>query len=86
LGGRIKKRKVRELIGSCRVEVLAIQETKLEVVDKKLATRLWGGEEVDWRFSSSNGRSGGILTMWNSAKGCYVDSFQGPGYLGIILE
>jgi exonuclease III len=86
LGGRIKKRKVRELIGRNMVDVLAIQETKLEVVDKKLVTRLWGCEEVDWRFSSSRGRSGGVLIMWNSAKGCYIDSFQGSGYLGVILE
>jgi exonuclease III len=40
LGGRIKKRKVRELIGRCRVDVLAIQETKLEKVDRSLVTRL----------------------------------------------
>jgi exonuclease III len=86
LGGRIKKRKVRELIGRCRVDVLAIQETKLEMVDRSLVTRLWGGEEVDWRFSSSRGRSGGVLTMWSRVNGCYLDSFHGPGYLGVLLE
>jgi exonuclease III len=35
LGGRVKKRKVKELIIREKVEVMAIQETKLGVIDKK---------------------------------------------------
>jgi exonuclease III len=40
LGGRIKKRKVKELITRERVEVMALQESKLGVVDKKLCSYL----------------------------------------------
>ncbi|MCH87544.1 transposon TX1 putative protein, partial [Trifolium medium] len=31
------------------------------------------------------GRSGGLITMWDSNKGSLVDSFQGQGYLGVVL-
>jgi exonuclease III len=65
---------------------LAIQETKLEVVNSRLCARLWGGEDVGWRNSIANGRSGGLLTMWDKNKGSLVSSFQGQGYLGVCLE
>jgi exonuclease III len=40
LGGRVKKQKLRQLINNQRVEVLAVQETKLEIVDHNLCARL----------------------------------------------
>jgi hypothetical protein len=46
LGGSVKKQKLRQLINRNRVEVMAVQETKLEVIDHKLCSRLWGGDLV----------------------------------------
>jgi exonuclease III len=86
LGGRIKKKKVTELIRKQKIELMALQETKLGVVDSKLVERLWGGEDVGWRNSIAIGRSGGILTMWDSRQGSFVSSFQGQGYLGVCLD
>jgi exonuclease III len=54
LGGRVKKRKVKELIIREKVEVMAIQETKLGVIDKKMCSQLWGGDDVDWRSAPAN--------------------------------
>ncbi|MCH85190.1 LINE-1 reverse transcriptase like, partial [Trifolium medium] len=65
---------------------MAVQETKLEVVDRQLCSRLWGGDVVGWRCAPSIGRSGGILTLWDGAIGNCVSSFQGQGYLGVCLE
>jgi hypothetical protein len=56
LGGRIKKKKVKELILREKVDVLAIQESKLASVDHKLCSRLWGGEDVGWRTAPAIGR------------------------------
>jgi exonuclease III len=85
LGGRIKKEKVKELILREKLDVLAIQESKLASVDKNLCARLWGGEEVGWRCAPAIGRSGGIITLWDANKGFLVDSFQGQGYVGVVL-
>ncbi|MCH83058.1 LINE-1 reverse transcriptase like, partial [Trifolium medium] len=41
---------------------------------------------VGWRCAPAIGRSGGILTLWDGAKGKCVSSFQGQGYLGVCLE
>ncbi|MCI30103.1 hypothetical protein A2U01_0051312, partial [Trifolium medium] len=85
LGGRIKKKKVKELILREKVDVLAIQESKLGSVNKKLCARLWGGEDVNWRCAPAIGRSGGLITMWDASRGSLENSFQGQGYLGVVL-
>jgi exonuclease III len=43
LGGRVKKQKLCQLIYKQKVDVMAVQETKLEIVDQNLCARLWGG-------------------------------------------
>jgi hypothetical protein len=82
----VKKQKLRHLINSQRVEVMAVQETKLEVIDHKLCSSLWGGDMVGWRYAPALGRSDGILTLWDSTKGTCVSSFQGQAYLGVVLN
>jgi exonuclease III len=59
--GADKKRRVRELVGRERVEVLAIQETKLSSVNFALCNWLWGGDNVTWTCNPSLQRSGGLL-------------------------
>jgi exonuclease III len=85
LGGRLKKRKVKELIRKEKVDVLALQESKLGDVNDKLCVHLWGGD-VGWASLPANGRSGGIITMWDNKKGKLISSFQGDGYLGVVLH
>ncbi|MCI10806.1 reverse transcriptase, partial [Trifolium medium] len=65
---------------------MALQESKLGVVNNKLCAQLWGGDDVGWMSVSANGRSGGVITMWDNNKGKLVSSFQGQGYLGVILQ
>jgi exonuclease III len=80
-----QEKKVKELILREKVDVLAIQESKLALVDKNLCARLWGGEGVGWRSAPAIGRSGGIITLWDATKGHLVESFQGQGYVGVVL-
>lgn len=63
LGGVIEKRKIREFVKAEALELLAIQETKLEVVDDFLCSQLWGNNEFNWSFSLARGRSGGLLNI-----------------------
>ncbi|GAU39362.1 hypothetical protein TSUD_56890 [Trifolium subterraneum] len=44
-----------------------------------------GGDDVGWRCAPAMGRSGGIITMWDKNRGTLLDSFQGQGYLGVVL-
>jgi hypothetical protein len=43
LGAGEKKRRIRELVRVEKVEVLAIQESKVERVDRSFCASLWGG-------------------------------------------
>lgn len=58
LRGRIKKRKVREMVVSQKHDMLSIQESKLEGVDRKLCSVQWGGNEFQWVAKNVAERSG----------------------------
>lgn len=48
-----------------KVNLLAIQETKLEDVDVRMARSFWGNNSFSYVFSPSRGVSGGILLLWD---------------------
>lgn len=86
LGGRIKKRKVRDFISSNHLDCVLIQETKLSVVSEALCHYLWGNSFCNFSFTPAIGNSGGILSIWCSSKGNATFSFSGPGYVGVCIE
>jgi exonuclease III len=61
-----KKKEIQKLIHSQRPDVICIQETKMEVVERSMCTWLWGSDEFGFTFKPAEGRSGGLLTIWNS--------------------
>jgi nicotinamide riboside transporter PnuC len=85
LGGRFKKKKVKEFISTNHLDFVAIQETKLGLVNESLCHFLWGNTFCNWSFVPSVGNSGGILSIWCSSKGKSVFSFVGPGFVGVCL-
>lgn len=67
LGSFSKKRFLSKLIKKKRPDMVFIQETKLESVDRLAIQRIWGVSNVDYACSNSEGASGGLLTIWNSS-------------------
>ncbi|PNY11183.1 cysteine-rich receptor-like protein kinase [Trifolium pratense] len=61
----MKRRRIIEMIRINNIGFLAIQETKLEVITESLCCSLWGSSDCDWVFLPSEGRSGGILSIWS---------------------
>jgi exonuclease III len=86
IGGRIKKSKVRKFISSNHLDCVLLQETKLSIVSESLCHYLWGNPFCDWSFTPATGNSGGIHSIWCSAKGKVVFSFSGPGFVGCALS
>jgi hypothetical protein len=66
LGEIGKKKWVKELCSMNRVNFLSLQETKLTRLDIVMVSNLWGNTYFDYACSSAQGRSGGILCMWNN--------------------
>jgi hypothetical protein len=82
----LKRRRIRDLVCSHNVDFLAIQETKLEVLPESLCYSLWGSMDCDWVFTPSEGRSGGILSIWRKSHNSVVFSFIGEWFVGVCLE
>ncbi|GAU46317.1 hypothetical protein TSUD_243380, partial [Trifolium subterraneum] len=72
LGAVEKKRAIRKLCLEKRLNILCIQESKLEVVDIDLIRFLWGSDAVNFSFQPSVGASGGIITIWDPSSVCVL--------------
>lgn len=79
----MKRSAVRELIGNEKVEFLCLQEIKLDYMDKKLASKLWGNTDCSWVFSGANGTSGGLCCIWDDIVFTRTELWGEKGVLGV---
>jgi hypothetical protein len=86
LGGRVKRRRVKELVRDHKVDFLALKETKMEVVSESFCRSLWGSDQCTWAFFPSEGASGGILSIWGNSNSNLIFTFIGEGFVGVCLE
>jgi exonuclease III len=77
---------LRDLVSKEKIDFLAIQETKMEVVSDALCYFLWGSEDCDWLYLPSEGNSGGILSIWRKSSSSLIFNFKGEGFVGVCLE
>ncbi|KAK8317082.1 hypothetical protein V6Z11_A13G083800 [Gossypium hirsutum] len=67
LGLDIKITMVNKLVRLHRVDVCFLQETKLEEVSRENISKMWGDDNIDFRFTTAVGRSGRLITIWDKA-------------------
>nr|KYP61690.1 hypothetical protein KK1_016198 [Cajanus cajan] len=84
LGGRLKKWEVRKLIKVHKPWLFCIQETKMEVVSRRLCESLWSHEDVGWFSKPAVGHSGGLLILWDKSKFVLSEFFMGTHYIGVV--
>lgn len=82
LTSRVKWRAVREIAGEEQVDMILLQETKLQSIDTRICGALWGDGNFEWEFSPSIDRAGGLICIWRRGafqlQDCIVDrSFIG---------
>jgi hypothetical protein len=65
LGSSLKKKSINNLCTKFNVSFLGIQETHLTSMDFFSVKALWGNYNFDFAYSSSRGKSGGILSVWS---------------------
>ncbi|GJY25245.1 RNA-directed DNA polymerase, eukaryota [Tanacetum coccineum] len=65
LAQKAKKDWARELCVNNKVNFLAIQETKMEIMDLRCVKSCWGNYAFEYTHSNSVGNSGGILCVWD---------------------
>ncbi|KAL8485188.1 hypothetical protein ACS0TY_027479 [Phlomoides rotata] len=98
LGKKAKRRGVKDIIKKQEIELCCIQETKIQEVSKIRCMSLWRNPNFDWAYNESEGRSGGILSIWNkdvfhksnswSVRGVLVINgyFTGDGGRGVLMN
>ena len=65
LGKAEKRRMVRNVMGSQKVDLILIQETKWKNVTERLVSQVWGSGDFKWVAVESEGSSGGLICIWN---------------------
>lgn len=53
----------------------------METIDRHLCSMLWDGDDFEWVSKPAEGRSGGLLIIWNKVTFELVDSFDANYFL-----
>src|ERR1044072_6667263 len=64
VGSSIKQLAVRNLVTKNKVDLVCLQETKLQDVDVNCCRRISGDASFGWEFSPAVNRGGGLLCIW----------------------
>ena len=81
LGRGVKWAAVRRLVTKHKVDILCIQETKKEQIDKPMCQALRGDTDVAWEFQPAVNTAGGLLCMWNDQAFKVERRVKGRGYI-----
>ena len=66
LGRGIKWASIRRLVGKHKIDLLCLQETKRDSLDKALCQTLWGQSDFEWEWVPAVNTAGGLLCIWNN--------------------
>lgn len=71
---------VRVLVDMAKVDMVCLQETKMETVSRRLVLSMLGSSFTHYTYLPSVGASGGVLICWKDNLGAalstWVDSFS----------
>ena len=60
-----------------KVDVVCLQETKLDKVDGRVISNIWGNRFVGWEVLNAVNTAGGVLLLWDKRVVDRVDSKVG---------
>ena len=60
-----KKKVIKTFIRNQRVDLICIQETKIQAMSDSIARSIGSGRFLDWKAVNAKGASGGILICWD---------------------
>ena len=63
---RDKRKVIKSVIKSQRVDVICLQETKIKEMNTGLVRSLGVGRHLDWRTVNCRGATGGIMVFWDN--------------------
>ena len=75
---------IRRLVRNQKVDMICIQETKRESIDKATCHALWGDSDIGWEFQPAINTAGGLLCVWSQQAFKLERKEVGSGF--ILLE
>ena len=60
-----KRKVIKTFIRNQRVDLICIQETKIQAMSDSIARSIGSGRFLDWKAVNAEGASGGILICWD---------------------
>ena len=62
---KVKRKIIKTFIRNQRVDLMCIQETKIQQMSEGVVRSLGSGRFLDWRALDASGTAGGILICWD---------------------
>ncbi|KAL3005674.1 hypothetical protein AAZX31_08G233200 [Glycine max] len=84
LGRGVKWPAIKKLVIRHNIDMICLQETKKETIDKSTCQALWGDSDVNWEAQPATNSAGEILCIWSNKNFKLERKVQGPGF--IMLE
>ena len=84
LGGGVKWSSVHRIVVKDQEDLLCIQETKRDRVDKWACQALWEDSEICWAESPAINNAGGMLCLWNESTFSVERKIIGTGF--VVLD
>ncbi|GJW53439.1 RNA-directed DNA polymerase, eukaryota [Tanacetum coccineum] len=79
-----KKSWIKRLCLENKVNFLGVQETMIGNLNRTCIQSFWNNSPFKFVCKKSNGRSGGILAVWDTNNFTMTDSLEGEGFLAIL--
>ena len=86
LGRGVKWGAIRRMIKQETVDLICLQETKKEMVDKPMCQALWGNVDVNWEMLPATNSAGGILCLWSDKSFRLQRKIIGNGFILMVGE
>ena len=62
---RSKRKVIKLVIRSQKMDLFCIQETKMQVMSEEVVRSLGSGRFLDWKVLNAMGTAGGVLICWD---------------------
>ena len=84
LGRGLKWPAIRRLVNKQKIDMICLQETKKEVINKSMCQALWGDSDVSWEAQQATNSAGGILCLWSENSFKLERKVIGQGFIMLI--
>ena len=81
-----KRKVIRNFVRTQRVDLVCLQETKIQGMNKDLVHSIGVGRFLEWKALDAEGTAGGILLFWDKRRLSLVESESGSFSLSCVFR